>query len=144
MKQRPCFFLKRFIGSAARRIHQKALGAAQVAVFLSVRRVTWRDARPIEETKALKENSVANKATSIAGRDYLSVVVVNVYAVFENDLGVSFLTAFTTNIVEDIMLPDFLTGNSPQTYQCYILDAKFPLRVPNILNTIEDISEEDM
>lgn len=45
--------------------------------------------------------------------------------VFEKNRGVFFLAAWMMDIVDDMDPSEFLTGNSPQTYQRYILVAKF-------------------
>lgn len=43
------------------------------------------------------------------------------------------------DILEDMVLSDFLYGNRPQTYQRYIRMAKNLLQCPNILSFIENI-----
>lgn len=48
------------------------------------------------------------------------------------------------DIVEDMVLFDFLSGNSSLTYYCYTRLAKFLFQHPNILNIIENIDGEEM
>lgn len=65
--------------------------------------------------------------------------VINFSAVFEKEHGVSFLPASIAGIVENMVSSDLLSGNSSQTYQCYIQVANFFLQRTNILNIIEGI-----
>lgn len=45
--------------------------------------------------------------------------------------------------VEVIVLSDFLTGNSAQTYQRYVQVAKFSTQRPSPHQTTKDIDEEE-
>lgn len=58
----------------------------------------------------------------------------------------SFFNARMVDAVEDIVLSDFLSDNSPQKYQPYIRLTKYLYQCPNVLKIIEniDIEEKDL
>lgn len=68
----------------------------------------------------------------------------NFNAALRNMLGVGFLAAKMVDIVKDMVLSFFITGNGSQTFQRYIQVAKFFIQRPDILNMTEDIDGKMM
>lgn len=94
-----------------------------------MRCVTLRDGRPIAETEALRLSNHTDNVTSVVRRDYSFVVIVKSVKTFSaacgKEHGVFILTAKMVNIVEKMVLFDFLSDSSLQTYQHYIQMEKF-------------------
>lgn len=111
-----------------------------------IRCVTQYGGRPTTETKGLKLGNHANKVTCIVHCNSLFVATIksemNFSTAFEKEHGVSFLAHRPVSIDEDMILSDFRSDKSPETYQHYIQVVTFVLRRSNNLNIIEDFEEE--
>lgn len=94
------------------------------------------------KTEVHKLSALANKVTRFVRRDYLFVAVVksvvDLSATLEKEHGVSFHAAAMMDVVEIVVLFNFLTINSSQTYQHNTHVAKFLLLRPIIHNVTED------
>lgn len=95
------------------------------------------------EPEALKFSNLVNEVTNIMCRNSSFVAILkflmNFSAELQKERIVFCLAALMVDIVENIVSPDFLSGNSPQTYQCNIRMVKFFLQYPKILNIIRNI-----
>lgn len=69
--------------------------------------------------------------------------MVNFSAAFRNEHGSTFHAAYMVDFVGDMILFDFLTGNSAQTYQRYIQVAKFLISRSNKFDTNADFDRRE-
>lgn len=69
--------------------------------------------------------------------------VINFRVAFGREYGEFFFATQMVEIVGDMVPPDFLTDNGPQTYQRYIQVTKCLLQSPNIPSTVEDIDGKE-
>lgn len=122
---------------------QKSKDVALVEAFLLVRCVLLRDGLQLAKMETLKMQNVANNVTSIVHRDSSFVVVLKSVmtfsAAFEKEHGGTSFDTQIIDIVDNMIKSNFVTGNSRQTYQGYILVKKFLFQRPSIPNIIEDI-----
>lgn len=90
---------------------------------------------------------LANMVTSVVYRDSSFVAiaksVINFNIAFDTEHGEFLLAARMGNIVMDMFLADFLTGNGPLVYQCNIMVRKTFNKRLNIFNNIEDNEGEE-
>lgn len=90
--------------------------------------------------KALKLSNFANKVISVVCCDspflLIAQSVTNLSATFEKEHGMSFSAARRVHFDEDMVSPDFLSGNSLHTSDCYIKMTNFLLERPIILSII--------
>lgn len=91
----------------------------------------------------MKQDNYANMVTIIVLRSSSLVAitksVVNSSAAFERELVVSFLSFWMVHIVQDTVLPDFLSSSSGQKYQRFVLMEKFLFHCLFNLNILEVI-----
>lgn len=85
-------------------------------------------------------SNVESKVTSVLRRNcsFATVLesVINLSAAIVKEHAVFFLAAGMVDIVENVVLYDFMTGNYPQTYYCYLCITKsLPSRSPTITLT---------
>lgn len=113
----------------ALRALQKARNVAWVETFLLALCVSRHDGRSMAATDALKLSYFAHKVTSILLRSPFFVAIVkfliNCSAVFKKEHVVTFHLVRMVDVVKDSVSSDFLTGNGPQEFQCYIQLVKF-------------------
>lgn len=130
----------------ALRVFQKAGDDALVEALLPVRCNAQRVIHPIAETQALRLSNFSDMINSILCCDASFIAIAKTEIKFiaapEEEHGVYFLATWMVGIVNYMVSSDFLTHNSPQTYQQYIRVARFLHQRPNIFNIIGDNDEE--
>lgn len=126
---------------------QKAANIAWTEASLLVRCVVQYDGHPVVEKEALKLCGLANKLSSIIRRDssFAAVVksVTDLSTALEKEHDMFFLAAQMVDILDDMDLFNFLTGNSCQTCLRYIRVAKFFFQRNDMFNIIENIGEKE-
>lgn len=97
--------------------------------------VTRHDGSPNAETEVFNLSTLENEVSSIVPRDFPSVVVlksvIDYSSAFNQKNCMSFLAARMVDIVENMVLSNFLTRNRSQTYQRYIRAAKVFFLTPH-------------